>query len=215
MFCKYCGEKLTNAGLPCPVCGRKQPALENGTGFWDLLTPGKAPIQQSAPVVPSAAAAGRVREGSAAAAVQRTARQQQTAASRKRKKSKAIPVLLSALGVFAVLSLVLLLLTVISLKKVHRLEAELAAQQAALAELQEDHPEATMPTSSSPTEKSVSTEQPTTETESSSENPETETDAETTPAPTQTDELPPESETPAEVTSSEAPTTEPATESTL
>lgn len=36
MFCKWCGKKITNNGIPCPSCGRDQDALENGNGFWDL-----------------------------------------------------------------------------------------------------------------------------------------------------------------------------------
>lgn len=36
MFCKWCGNKITNNGVPCPTCGREQDALENGNGFWDL-----------------------------------------------------------------------------------------------------------------------------------------------------------------------------------
>lgn len=36
MFCKWCGNKITNNGMPCPTCGKEQDALENGNGFWDL-----------------------------------------------------------------------------------------------------------------------------------------------------------------------------------
>lgn len=38
MFCKWCGSKITNNGVPCPSCGNKQAPLENGNGFWDLCT---------------------------------------------------------------------------------------------------------------------------------------------------------------------------------
>ena len=36
MFCKWCGNKIANNGVPCPTCGKEQDALENGNGFWDL-----------------------------------------------------------------------------------------------------------------------------------------------------------------------------------
>lgn len=36
MFCKWCGNKITNNGVPCTTCGKEQDALENGNGFWDL-----------------------------------------------------------------------------------------------------------------------------------------------------------------------------------
>ena len=36
MFCKWCGNKINNNGVPCPTCGKEQDALENGNGFWDL-----------------------------------------------------------------------------------------------------------------------------------------------------------------------------------
>jgi len=36
MFCKWCGNKITNNGMPCPTCGKGQDALVNGNGFWDL-----------------------------------------------------------------------------------------------------------------------------------------------------------------------------------
>lgn len=36
MFCKWCGNKITNNGKPCPICNKEQDALENGNGFWDL-----------------------------------------------------------------------------------------------------------------------------------------------------------------------------------
>ncbi len=38
MFCKWCGKKISNNGVPCPSCGRNQDPLENGNGFWDLCT---------------------------------------------------------------------------------------------------------------------------------------------------------------------------------
>jgi len=38
MFCKWCGNKITNNGIPCPSCGRDQDALESGNGFWDLCS---------------------------------------------------------------------------------------------------------------------------------------------------------------------------------
>lgn len=38
MFCKWCGKKITNNGIPCPSCGRNQDALESGNGFWDLCS---------------------------------------------------------------------------------------------------------------------------------------------------------------------------------
>lgn len=36
MFCKWCGNKIKNNGVPCPHCGQEQGKLENGNGFWDL-----------------------------------------------------------------------------------------------------------------------------------------------------------------------------------
>lgn len=36
MFCKWCGNKITNNGVPCPTCGKEQDKLVNGNGFWDL-----------------------------------------------------------------------------------------------------------------------------------------------------------------------------------
>jgi len=36
MFCKWCGKKIMNNGVPCPSCGKAQDALENGNVFWDL-----------------------------------------------------------------------------------------------------------------------------------------------------------------------------------
>lgn len=36
MFCKWCGNKITNNGKPCPTCGKEQDTLESGNGFWDL-----------------------------------------------------------------------------------------------------------------------------------------------------------------------------------
>ena len=36
MFCKWCGKKLPTIGTLCPSCGKEQPPLESGTGFWDL-----------------------------------------------------------------------------------------------------------------------------------------------------------------------------------
>lgn len=38
MFCKWCGKKISNNGVPCPSCGRNQDALESGNGFWDLCS---------------------------------------------------------------------------------------------------------------------------------------------------------------------------------
>lgn len=38
MFCKWCGKKIANIGIPCPSCGKSQDSLENGNGFWDLCS---------------------------------------------------------------------------------------------------------------------------------------------------------------------------------
>ena len=45
MFCKWCGKKIANIGSPCPWCGKDQPLLESGNGFWDLCT--TPPVKQS------------------------------------------------------------------------------------------------------------------------------------------------------------------------
>jgi len=54
MFCKWCGKKITNNGVPCPSCGRNQDALENGNGFWDLCNikledSGRVPVTDVVP----------------------------------------------------------------------------------------------------------------------------------------------------------------------
>lgn len=38
MFCKWCGNKIENNGVPCPTCGNTQAPLESGNGFWDLCS---------------------------------------------------------------------------------------------------------------------------------------------------------------------------------